>query len=133
MRIQKLKLCQELHEYQYQVFHIISLKEETVGKRRFSVIKTTQPIIDLVAEWCNRCGVEIWAYCLMPNHVHLITVPDKEDSLAKAIGEAHRRYTRYINFREGWRGHLWQGCFASYPMDDIYLIVAVRYVELNPV
>ena len=70
--------------------------------------------IDLMAEWCNRCGVEIWAYCLMPNHVHLIAVPDTENSLAKAIGEAHRRYTRHINFRKGWRGHLWQGRFASY-------------------
>ncbi len=86
-----------------------------------------------MAEWCNRCGVEIWAYCLMPNHVHLIAIPDKEDSLAKAIGEAHRRYTRHINFRKGWRGHLWQGRFASYPMDEVYLMAAVRYVELNPV
>jgi len=89
--------------------------------------------IDLMAEWCSRCGVEIWAYCLMPNHVHLIAVPDTEDSLAKAIGEAHRRYTRHINFRKGWRGHLWQGRFASYPMDEVYLIIAARYIELNPV
>ncbi len=89
--------------------------------------------IDLMAEWCSRCGVEIWAYCLMPNHVHLIAVPDTEDSLAKAIGEAHRRYTRHINFRKGWRGHLWQGRFASYPMDEVYLMVAARYIELNPV
>jgi len=69
----------------------------------------------------------------MPNHVHLIAVPDNEDSLAKAIGEAHRRYTRHINFRKGWRGHLWQGRFASYPMDEVYLMAAVRYIELNPV
>ncbi len=89
--------------------------------------------IDLMAEWCNRFGVEVWAYCLMPNHVHLIAVPDTEDCLAKAIGEAHRRYTRHINFRKGWRGHLWQGRFASYPMDEVYLMVAARYIELNPV
>ncbi len=69
----------------------------------------------------------------MPNHVHLIAVPDNEDSLAKAIGESHRRYTRHINFRKGWCGHLWQGRFASYPMDENYLMVAARYVELNPV
>ena len=55
--------------------------------------------IELMAEWCARCGVEVWAYCLMPNHVHLITVPESEDSLRRAIGEAHRRYTRRINFR----------------------------------
>ena len=49
------------------------------------------------------------------------------------MGEAHRRYTRRINFREGWRGHLWQGRFASFAMDGRHLLRAARYVELNPV
>jgi putative transposase len=89
--------------------------------------------IDLMAEWCGKCHVEVWAWCLMPNHVHLIAVPDSEIGLARAIGEAHRRYTRRINFREGWRGHLWQERFASFPMDDNYLLAAARYVEMNPV
>ncbi len=87
----------------------------------------------LMAEWCGRAGVEIWAYCLMPNHVHLIAVPQTEDGLARAIGEAHRRYTRAVNLREGWRGHLWQERFASFPMNEPYLLAAARYVELNPV
>ncbi len=69
----------------------------------------------------------------MPNHVHLIAVPESEDGLRKAIGEAHRRYTRHINFREGWRGHLWQGRFASYPMDESYLLAVARYIEFNAV
>jgi len=89
--------------------------------------------IQLMSEWCGSCGVAIWAYCLMPNHVHLIAVPQSEDSLRHAIGEAHRRYSRHINFREDWRGHLWQGRFASYVMDEKYLLAAVRYIELNPV
>jgi putative transposase len=87
----------------------------------------------LLEEWCGRCGVEVWAYCLMPNHVHLIVVPESEDGLRRGLGEAHRRYTRRINFREGWRGHLWQGRFASFAMDERYLLRAARYVELNPV
>lgn len=69
----------------------------------------------------------------MPNHVHLIAVPQSEDGLRLAIGEAHRRYTRRVNFREDWRGHLWQGRFASFVMDEPYLLAAARYVELNPV
>jgi len=89
--------------------------------------------LSLLGEWCRRCGVETWAYCLMPNHVHLIVVPESEDGLCRALGEAHRRYTRRINFREGWRGHLWQGRFASFAMDEQYLLRAVRYVALNPV
>jgi putative transposase len=88
---------------------------------------------DLMAEWCGRCDVEIWAYCLMPNHVHLIAKPQEADGLRRAIGEAHRRYTRRINQREGWTGYLWQGRFASFPMDENHLLMAARYVELNPV
>ena len=87
----------------------------------------------LMAEWCNRCKVQIWSYCLMPNHVHLIAVPESEDGLRRAIGEAHRRYTRYINFQKKWKGHLWQGRFSSFPMDEQYLIATARYIELNPV
>jgi len=87
-----------------------------------------------MGQWCGHWGVEVWAYCLMPNHVHLIVVPPAEEALRRAIGEAHRRYTRRVNFREGWRGHLWQGRFGSFPMDDGHLLwMAARYVELNPV
>ncbi len=89
--------------------------------------------VDLMAEWCRELEVEIWAYCLMPNHVHLVTVPSSEEGLRRAIGEAHRRYTRRVNFREGWRGHLWQGRFASFVLDEPHLLAAARYIELNPV
>ncbi|MEK0082105.1 transposase [Geminicoccaceae bacterium SYSU G07066] len=88
---------------------------------------------DLLASGCRRHGVAVWAYCLMPNHVHLILVPGEADSLRLALGEAHQRYTRAINQREGWVGHLWQGRFASCALDEAHLIAAVRYVELNPV
>ena len=89
--------------------------------------------LTLMAQWCAQCKVEVWAYCLMPNHTHLLAVPRSAQALRQAIGEAHRRYTRRVNFREGWRGHLWQGRFASFVMDEDYLIAAARYVELNPV
>src|SRR5271166_5508110 len=67
-----------------------------------------------MALFCRAEQVAIWAYCLISNHVHIIVVPQSAESLRRAIGEAHRRYTRWINFREGWRGHLWQGRFASF-------------------
>ena len=89
--------------------------------------------VELMSDWCREASVEIWCYCLMPNHVHLIAVPKTEDGLRRAVGEAHRRYTRRINFREKWRGYLWQGRFASFIMDEPYLLAAARYVELNPV
>src|SRR5271166_3831232 len=89
--------------------------------------------LELIGEWCGVHQVAVWAYCLMPNHIHLIAVPQSADGLRRAIGEAHRRYTRTVNFREGWRGHLWQGRFASFVLDEPYLLTAARYVELNPV
>jgi putative transposase len=88
---------------------------------------------ELLREGCRAAGTEVWAYCLMPNHVHLILVPADEDGLRAALGEAHRRYTRHVNQRHDWRGFLWQGRFASFPMDDTHLLNCARYVELNPV
>jgi len=52
-------------------------------------------------------GVKIAAFVMLPNHIHLIAVPQSADGLQRAIGEAHRRYSRMVNIREGWRGHLW--------------------------
>jgi putative transposase len=106
------------------------------GNRRqptFFGVKDYRTYLDLLAQACEKHAVQIWAYCLMPNHVHLIAVPKSADGLRRAIGAAHRRYTRYVNFREGWRGHLWQGRFASFVLDESHLLAAARYVELNPV
>ena len=87
----------------------------------------------MLANCCRQYGVEIWAYCLMPNHVHLIAVPETEPSLSKAFGRAHQRYAKFINNRNEWRGHLWEQRFSSIPMDENHLYMAARYVELNPV
>jgi len=89
--------------------------------------------IELLSIYSKEYGTEVWAYCLMPNHVHLVMVPSEEDGLRAALGEAHRRYTRHVNFRKGWRGHLWQERFHSFVMDETYLLATVRYVERNPV
>ena len=87
----------------------------------------------LMASSCARCTTQVWAYCLMPNHVHLVMVPHEPDALRCALGEAHRRYTRRVNSREGWVGHLWQERFHSFVMDETYMLAAVRYIETNPV
>jgi putative transposase len=69
----------------------------------------------------------------MPNHIHLIAVPQTPEGLSQVIGEAHRQYTRHVNFREGRRGYLWQGRFASFIMDERHCLYAARYIENNPV
>jgi putative transposase len=88
---------------------------------------------DLLAEQARRRGVDVWAYCLMPNHVHLILAPGDEHGIGLAVGEAHRRYTNFVNARGRWSGHLFQNRFASVVMDDDHLIAAARYVPMNPV
>lgn len=88
---------------------------------------------ELLTEQAMKWGVRLWTYCLIPNHIHSIAVPETPEGLARAFGEAHRRYTLYVNRREGWTGYLWQGRFASFPMDDAHLYAATRYILLNPV
>jgi putative transposase len=88
---------------------------------------------DLLAERCRKASVAVWAYCLMPNHVHLVLTPRTPDGLARAIGETHRQYTGFINARSRWTGHLFQGRFSSVALDEAHLVAAARYVALNPV
>jgi len=89
--------------------------------------------LNLIGGAATNARLEIWAYCLMPNHVHFVIVPKNADSLARLFKEAHRRYTREINIRNNWQGHLWQERFHSTVMDEAHMIAAVRYVERNPV
>src|SRR3989338_1502343 len=89
--------------------------------------------LEILKAQCRCFGVTIWSYCLMDNHVHFIAIPENKESLGQAFGQTHRYYTRMINFREGWRGYLWQGRFLSYVMDEAHLYAAVRYIETNPV
>jgi len=89
--------------------------------------------LDLMSAGLRRHGVACWSYCLMPNHVHFILVPGDEAGLARAVGEAHRRYAAFIGARGRWTGHLFQGRFGSVAMDEDHLMAAFRYVALNPV
>jgi putative transposase len=88
---------------------------------------------DLLAASCRAAGVEIWAWCLMPNHVHLILVPSDADGLRRALAPTHPRYAGIIHTRRKRTGHFWQGRFGCVAMDEAHLAAALRYVSLNPV
>jgi putative transposase len=88
---------------------------------------------DLLAQHCRAADVEVWAWCLMPNHVHLILVPSDRDGLRRALAAVHRRYAGIIHARRKRTGHFWQGRFGAVVMDEAYLAAALRYVSLNPV
>src|SRR5216684_7215921 len=88
---------------------------------------------DLLAENCRAATVEVWAWCLMPNHVHLILVPSDPDGLRRALARVHRHYAGVIQARRKRSGHFWQGRFGAVVMDEAHLAAALRYVSLNPV
>jgi putative transposase len=88
---------------------------------------------DLLGQHCRAAGVEVWAWCLMPNHVHLILVPSDPDGLRRALAAVHRRYAGIIHARRKRSGHFWQGRFGAAVMDEAHLAAALRYVSLNPV
>jgi putative transposase len=89
--------------------------------------------LQLLADQARKYGLDIVGYCLMGNHVHIVGIPQAEDSLAKAVGRTHFRYTQYVNRFHKRSGHLWQGRFYSCPLDEQHFLLAMRYVELNPV
>ncbi|MDY6843510.1 MAG: transposase, partial [Thermodesulfobacteriota bacterium] len=84
-------------------------------------------------EYSQRYDLSIWAYCLMTNHIHIVCVPHKEDSLARTFNTLHMRYSHYFNRKKGAKGHLWQGRFFSCILDERHLYSAIRYIENNPV
>jgi putative transposase len=88
---------------------------------------------DLLAEHAAAAGVEVWAWVLMPNHVHLILTPPDPDALRRVLAPVHRRYAGHVHARMRRTGHFWQGRFGCVAMDEAHLGAALRYVALNPV
>ena len=89
--------------------------------------------LGFMRQYAEKRGLSIWAYCLMTNHIHLVAVPAREESLGEALRDAHTVYAMYFNSRAALSGHVWQGRFFSCPLDERHLWAAVRYVERNPV
>jgi putative transposase len=106
------------------------------GDRRETVFLARgdyQRYLNLLKEYSTPRGLEVVAYCLMPNHVHLVAIPNRADSLATVLKPVHLRLAQFVNWTHGMTGRRWQGRFFSCPLDDRHTATAVRYVELNPV
>jgi len=90
--------------------------------------------IEQLKRFRDKYHLEIWAWCLMPNHFHLLAVPHDADGLAKGMGSASLVYTQHLNRKYDRSGRIWQNRYFSCVVDDgDYLLAAARYLELNPV
>jgi len=106
------------------------------GNRREEIFFTDEDCeayLSWLKEYSDKYRVEVLAYCLMTNHIHLVAAPSTADGLQRVLKPLHMRYAQRINRARGWKGHLWQGRYFSSPLDEAYLWAAVRYVERNPV
>ena len=86
---------------------------------------------DLLQRYAEDSGLALWAYCLMPNHIHLICVPGHERSLATALGRTHADFAKHFNIVRRSCGHVWQARFFSCPLDGPHTWQAMAYVERN--
>ena len=90
--------------------------------------------LKLLAVYAEKHHFQIWAYCLMDNHIHLLAVPETETSLARGIGLTNQVYTQYLNRKLNQSGRIWQNRFFSCVVEnDQYLWSVARYIERNPV
>jgi len=106
------------------------------GNRREDVFFTDEDYetyLEWLQHYSEQYQLEILAYCLMTNHIHLVAVPENENSLQQVLKPLHMRYAQRINREKKWKGHFWQGRYFSSPLDDRYMWAAIRYVERNPV
>ena len=101
--------------------------------RLFDNDRSRQSYLELVGRYARACNVEIWAYCLLKNHVHWVVVPKTASSLADCFRGAHTRFAVDVNAARGESGHLWENRFQSCPLDRAHLAAVLRYVENNPV
>lgn len=102
-------------------------------QKTFSSKADYEKYLQWLSEYCKKYKLSILAFCLMPNHVHFISIPQQSDSLSKTFNACHMRYSQYYNKKNNNKGHLWQGRFYSCPLDEGHLYEAIRYVENNPV
>lgn len=90
--------------------------------------------LDRLREAARQHGLAIHAYCLMPNHLHLLATPANGRSLSVALQALGRYYVLYFNRRHGRSGTLWEGRYRATVIEaERYLLVCTRYIELNPV
>ena len=103
------------------------------GHRIFTQDLDHEVYLKLLWKYFEKYQVKMLGHVLMSNHIHLILIPERANSLAKGVGLLHNDYSRWQLIQQNTKGHLWQSRFFSTPMDEDHFWEALRYIELNPV
>lgn len=112
-------------------YHLI-----TRGNQKQKIFRSSEDYLlylSLLKKFKRKYGFQVYAYCLMPNHVHILGEIKNPPFLSKFMHDLNRVYTQYFNSKHEKVGHLWQGRFKSMiVVRDQYLIDCMNYIELNP-
>ncbi|WP_136810783.1 REP-associated tyrosine transposase [Desulfosediminicola flagellatus] len=103
------------------------------GRKTFFNSEDYSTYLEIISECTRHHNIEILCYCLMPDHVHLIAVPNQKDALSLCLHAVDSRYTKYIHLKTGTTDQVWQDRYASHLLDEEHFITCARYIEINPV
>lgn len=113
-------------------YHIITRGNQK--QRVFLDDRDCRAYLSRLVRFKKRYGFQLYCYCLMPNHVHLIGQPKESENLAKFMHALNKSYSVFFNKRYKKVGHLWQDRFKSKVIiKDRYLLDCMQYIEMNPV
>ena len=113
-------------------YHLIARGNQQ--QKIFREKKDYEEYICRVKRYKKKYGFNLYGYCLMPNHIHMLGEVTPAPKLSRFMASLLRSYTTYFNDKYGKEGHLWQGRFKSRVIvKDRYFIDCLNYIELNPV
>ncbi len=113
-------------------YHVITrgIRKEDVFLERADF----ERYLHILWKYKSKFRVKVYAYCLMPNHVHLLINPIKPGTLKHIMHRINLSYAQYYNFKYNKCGHLWQNRYKSFLVqNDEYLINIISYIEYNPI
>jgi len=105
------------------------------GNYRQNIFQDRQDYVyylKLIDHYAKEYDNEIYAFCLMTNHVHFIIKPNQKESLGQTFCRAHQQYSLYYHKKNDLHGHLWQERFYSCLLEGSHIPTAIKYVECNP-
>ena len=112
------------------IYHIIN--RGNMKMQVFNDAEDYEYFLELLEIGTKREKVEIHAYCLMPNHFHLLLVPQEEKRLSRVMQWVMTSHVRYYHKKNKTSGHIWQGRYKSFMVEkESYYLTLIRYIEAN--